>query len=87
VFVAQNASLTDVRWSMSGEIVLMTLVGGLGTVFGPVVGAFVIVAMQQYLAGFGQWVTVIQGVIFVACVLLFRRGLVGEIAHLLKRSL
>src|SRR5689334_12601353 len=87
VFVAQNASLTDVHWSMSGEIVLMTLVGGLGTVFGPVVGAFVIIAMQQYLAGFGQWVTVIQGVIFVSCVLLFRRGLVGEIAHLLKRSL
>jgi branched-chain amino acid transport system permease protein len=72
---------------MSGEIVLMTLVGGLGTVFGPVVGAFVIIAMQQYLAGFGQWVTVIQGVIFVACVLLFRRGLIGEIAHFLKRSL
>src|SRR6201989_1224840 len=87
VFVAQNASLTDVHWSMSGEIVLMTLVGGLGTIFGPVVGAFVIIAMQQYLAGFGQWVTVIQGVIFVACVLLFRRGIVGEIAHLLKRSL
>ncbi len=87
VFVAQNASLTDVHWSMSGEIVLMTLVGGLGTVFGPVVGAFVIIAMQQYLAGFGQWVTVIQGVIFVACVLLFRRGVVGEIAHHLKRSL
>ncbi|TWC07178.1 amino acid/amide ABC transporter membrane protein 2 (HAAT family) [Bradyrhizobium macuxiense] len=87
VFVAQNASLTDVHWSMSGEIVLMTLVGGLGTIFGPVVGAFVIIAMQQYLAGFGQWVTVIQGVIFVSCVLLFRRGLVGELAHLLRRSL
>jgi len=87
VFVAQNASLTDVHWSMSGEIVLMTLVGGLGTVFGPVVGAFIIIAMQQYLAGFGQWVTVIQGVIFVACVLLFRRGIIGEIAHFLKRSL
>ena len=87
VFVAQNASLTDVHWTMSGEIVLMTLVGGLGTIFGPVVGAFIIIAMQQYLAGFGQWVTVIQGVIFVACVLLFRRGLIGEIAHLLKRSL
>ncbi|MGC2779624.1 MAG: branched-chain amino acid ABC transporter permease [Bradyrhizobium sp.] len=87
VFVAQNASLTDVHWSMSGEIVLMTLVGGLGTVFGPVVGAFVIIAMQQYLAGFGQWVTVIQGTIFVACVLTFRRGVVGEIAHLFKRSL
>src|SRR6476661_8152682 len=87
VFVAQNASLTDVHWTMSGEIVLMTLVGGLGTVFGPVVGAFVIIAMQQYLAGFGQWVTVIQGVIFVACVLTFRRGVIGEIAHYLRRSL
>jgi branched-chain amino acid transport system permease protein len=87
VFVAQNASLTDVHWTMSGEIVLMTLVGGLGTVFGPVVGAFVIIAMQQYLAGFGQWFTVIQGVIFVACVLTFRRGMVGEIAHYFKRSL
>ena len=87
VFVAQNASLTDVHWSMSGEIVLMTLVGGLGTIFGPVVGAFVVIAMQQYLAGFGQWVTVIQGVIFVLCVLTFRRGIVGEIAHLFRRSL
>ncbi|MFH0298261.1 branched-chain amino acid ABC transporter permease [Bradyrhizobium sp. 31Argb] len=87
VFVAQNASLTDVHWSMSGEIVLMTLVGGLGTVFGPVVGAFIIIAMQQYLAGYGQWVTVIQGVIFVACVLTFRRGIIGEVARLLRRSL
>jgi len=87
VFVAQNASLTDVHWSMSGEIVLMTLVGGLGTIFGPVVGAFVIIAMQQYLAGFGQWVTVIQGVIFVACVLAFRRGVIGEIAHYLRIKL
>ena len=87
VFVAQNASLTDVHWTMSGEIVLMTLVGGLGTIFGPVVGAFVIIAMQQYLAGFGQWVTVIQGVIFVACVLTFRRGVIGEIAHYFRRSL
>ncbi|WP_441242212.1 branched-chain amino acid ABC transporter permease [Tardiphaga sp. 768_D3_N2_1] len=87
VFVAQNASLTDVHWTMSGEIVLITLVGGLGTLFGPVVGAFVIIAMQQYLAGFGQWVTVIQGVIFVVCVLTFRRGVIGEIAHYFKRSL
>src|ERR1700742_260279 len=87
VFVAQNASLTDVEVGMSGQIVLMTLVGGLGTVFGPVVGAFIIIAMQQYLASFGQWVQVIQGVIFVACVLLFRRGIIGEIAHYLKRSL
>ncbi len=85
--VAQNASLTDVHWSMSGEVVLMTLVGGLGTVFGPVVGAFVVIFMQNYLASYGQWVTVIQGAIFVACVLAFRRGIVGEIAHRLKRSL
>jgi branched-chain amino acid transport system permease protein len=87
VFVAQNASLTDVHWSMSGEVVLMTLVGGLGTIFGPVVGAFAIIAMQQYLAGFGQWVTVIQGSIFVICVLTFRRGVIGEIAHYFRRSL
>jgi branched-chain amino acid transport system permease protein len=82
--VFQLASLTDVHWSMSGEVILMTLVGGLGTVFGPVVGAFIIVAMQNYLAGFGQWVTVIQGAIFVICVLLFRRGIVGEFAHALR---
>jgi len=87
VTVSQNASLTDVRWEMSGEVVLMTLVGGLGTIFGPVLGAFIIIAMQQYLAEFGQWVLVIQGVIFVACVLAFRRGIVGEIAHALRRNL
>src|SRR3569832_1923575 len=87
VFVVQNASLSDVEVGMSGEIVLMTLVGGLGTVYGPVVGAFIIVATQQYLAGFGSWVTVIQGSIFVACVLTFRRGIVGEIAHFFRRSL
>jgi branched-chain amino acid transport system permease protein len=81
--VFQLASLTDVYWTMSGEVVLMTLVGGLGTVFGPVVGAFLIVAMENYLAQFGQWVLVIQGVIFVACVLVFRRGIVGELAHAL----
>jgi branched-chain amino acid transport system permease protein len=56
-------------------------------VFGPVVGAFAVVGMQQYLAGLGPWVTVIQGVIFVLCVLAFRRGIVGEIAHFLRRSL
>jgi branched-chain amino acid transport system permease protein len=82
--VFQLASLTDVDWPMSGEVVLMALVGGLGTVFGPVAGAFVIISMQNYLAQVGQWVTVIQGVVFVACVLLFRRGLVGELAHLLR---
>ena len=82
--VFQLASLTDVHWTMSGEVVLMTLVGGLGTVFGPVAGAVVIIGMQNYLASVGEWVTVIQGVIFVVCVLLFRRGIVGEIAHLLR---
>jgi branched-chain amino acid transport system permease protein len=82
--VFQLASLTDVHWTMSGEVVLMTLVGGLGTVFGPVVGAFVIISMENYLAEFGQWITVIQGVIFVACVLLFRRGIIGEIANALR---
>ena len=85
--VAQNASLTDVSVGMSGEVILMTLVGGLGTIYGPVLGAIIIVAMQNYLAGFGQWVTVIQGVIFVACVLAFRRGIVGEIAHRFGKSL
>lgn len=83
----QIASLTDVHWTMSGEVVLMTLVGGLGTVFGPVVGAFVIVTMQNYLNALDQWVTVIQGAIFVACVLLFRRGVVGEIAAALRIKL
>jgi branched-chain amino acid transport system permease protein len=82
--VVQLASLTDVHWSMSGEVVLMTLVGGLGTIFGPVVGAFVIIYMQNALAEFGQWVTIIQGAIFVVCVLLFRRGIVGELAGLLR---
>ncbi len=81
------ATLTDVHWSMSGEVVLMTLVGGLGTVFGPVVGAAVIVTMQNYLAEMGAWVTVIQGAIFVTVVLAFRRGIVGEIANLLKVKL
>ena len=75
----QIASLTDVHWTMSGEVVLMTLLGGMGTIFGPVVGAFTIIGLENYLAGFGQWVTVITGGIFVVCVLAFRRGIVGEL--------
>ena len=67
--VFQLASLTDVHWTMSGEVVLMTLLGGLGTIFGPVVGAAIIITMQNYLAQLGAWVTVVQGVIFVICVL------------------
>jgi branched-chain amino acid transport system permease protein len=85
--VFQLASLTDVHWTMSGDVLLMTLLGGLGTVFGPVVGAFIVIAMQNYLAPFGQWVLVIQGVIFVICVLLFRRGVVGELARLARVQL
>lgn len=81
------ATLTDVHWSMSGEVVLMSLVGGLGTIFGPMVGAAVIVTMQNYLAEMGAWVTVIQGAIFVLCVMVFRRGLIGEIGNLLKVKL
>ena len=80
--VFQLASLTDVHWSMSGEVVLMTLLGGMGTIFGPVVGAFILIGMENYLAGFGQWVTVITGVIFIFCVLALRRGIVGEIGAL-----
>jgi branched-chain amino acid transport system permease protein len=85
--VFQLASLTDVYWTMSGEVVLMTLLGGLGTLFGPVVGAAIIITMQNYLAQIGAWVTVVQGAIFVICVMAFRRGVVGEIAHWLKKPL
>ena len=85
--VAQNASLSDVSFAASGEVVLMTLVGGMGTFYGPVVGAFIVVSMQNYLAQFGEWVTVIQGAVFVACVLAFRRGVVGELAARAKISL
>jgi branched-chain amino acid transport system permease protein len=85
--VFQLASLTDVHWSMSGEVVLMTLLGGMGTIFGPLVGAAVIVTMQNYLATFGAWVTVIQGTIFVISVLLFREGIVGIVSKWLKRPL
>jgi len=77
--VFQLAALNDVHWTTSGEVVLMTLLGGMGTIFGPVIGAFIIVALENYLAPFGQWVTIITGVIFVICVLAFRRGIVGEL--------
>jgi branched-chain amino acid transport system permease protein len=85
--VFQLASLTDVHWSMSGEVVLMTLVGGMGTLFGPLIGAAVIISMENYLAHLGAWVTIIQGVIFVICVLAFRRGIIGEIANWIKKPL
>jgi branched-chain amino acid transport system permease protein len=80
----QFAALTDVDWTTSGEVVLMTLLGGLGTILGPVAGAFVVVAMENYLAQTGSWVTVIEGLIFVACVLTFRRGIVGVVGPRLR---
>ena len=85
--VFQLASLTDVHWGMSGEVILMTLIGGIGTIFGPVVGAVFFVTLENYLAQLGSWVQVVQGVIFVICVIAFRRGLVGELARVLKRPL
>jgi branched-chain amino acid transport system permease protein len=85
--VYQLAALTDVHWAMSGEAVLMALLGGMGTIFGPVVGAAVIISLQNYLAQLGAWVTVVQGGIFVLCVLTFRRGIVGELGRLVGRGL
>ena len=85
--VFQLASLTDVHWTMSGEVVLMTLLGGMGTIFGPLVGAAVIIGMQNYFASFGAWVTVLQGMIFVISVLLFREGIVGVISRWIKKPL
>jgi branched-chain amino acid transport system permease protein len=84
--VFQSATLSDVHWHRSGAVILMTLLGGLGTPFGPSVGALLVVGLENYLAGAGSWVTVITGVIFMACVLAFRRGIVGEIVALVKRS-
>ena len=72
------ASLTDVAWGMSGEVVLMTLLGGVGTLAGPAVGAFFLRYLHHALAGLGGWVTVLIGLIFMLCVLVFRRGMVGE---------
>jgi branched-chain amino acid transport system permease protein len=85
--VFQLASLTDVHWTMSGEVVLMTLLGGMGTVFGPVVGAFIMIGLEHFLAQLGAWITVVQGAIFVVCVLTFRRGVIGELGRVLRKPL
>lgn len=85
--VLQLASLTDVHWHTSGEVVLMTILGGIGTLWGPVAGAAIVVNLNNYLANFGGWSTIILGVIFVICVLAFRRGIVGEIAHRFNNKL
>ncbi|MCV2881588.1 branched-chain amino acid ABC transporter permease [Actibacterium sp. XHP0104] len=86
--VFQLASLTDAHWHMSGEVVLMTLLGGLGTIPGPAVGAGIIITLQNYLASgpLGAWVPVVLGVIFVICVLAFRRGVVGELREVIRKS-
>ena len=84
--VFQLATLTDVHWHMSGEVVLMTLLGGMGTILGPVVGAGIVVGLQNYLANIGSWSTIATGFIFVVCVLAFRRGVVGEITHFFKNK-
>ena len=83
--VFQLASLADVHWSTSGEVVLMTLLGGLGTSLGPFLGALVVAILETYLSPLGGWVTVIRGSIFVICVLVFRQGLAGELARLSGR--
>jgi len=80
-------TLSDVGATTSGLVVLMVLLGGIGTIFGPVIGALIVVGMQFYLSQFGAWVVVIQGGIFMACVLVFRRGIIGELAHRLKTAL
>lgn len=85
--VFQLASLTDVHWGTSGEVILMTLIGGMGTIFGPIAGAVFLVALENYLAQLGSWVTVTEGIIFVVCVIAFRRGMFGELSRLLKRPL
>jgi branched-chain amino acid transport system permease protein len=84
--VLQFASLSDVHWHRSGEVVLMTLLGGMGTVMGPSVGALLVVTLENYLAEAGSWVTVITGAVFVVCVLAFRRGIVGEVRAVVRRS-
>lgn len=86
--VFQLASLTDAHWHMSGEVILMTLLGGVGTLFGPLVGGTIVVSLQTKLAQspLGDWVSVIIGIIFVICVLSFRSGIVGEIQKMVKKN-
>lgn len=83
--VFQFAALTNAHWQTSGEVILMTLVGGLGTVFGPVVGALTVGALSHELSSFGSWVQVILGTIFVICVMTFRRGIIGELSRVMDR--
>jgi hypothetical protein len=85
--VFQLAPLTDVHWNISGEVILMTLIGGVGRVFGPIAGAPFLTALENYLGQMGSWVTVVAGSNFIVCVLAFRRGIFGELGRVLKRTL
>jgi branched-chain amino acid transport system permease protein len=85
--VTQTASLSDVHWSMSGDVILMVVMGGMTTFLGPILGGFLFAAMLQYLSVLGQWVIVAQGTIFLACVVMFRQGLIGTLARRLRRTL
>jgi branched-chain amino acid transport system permease protein len=84
--VFQSATLSDVHWHRSGGVVLMTLLGGMGTPIGPSVGALLVAGLENYLASYGSWVAVLTGGVFIVCVLAFRRGIVGEVRALVKRS-
>lgn len=84
--IFQFAALTNAHWQTSGEVILMTLVGGLGTIFGPVVGAITVGALSHELSAYGSWVQVILGTIFVVCVMVFRRGIIGELQRLVSRK-
>lgn len=83
--VFQLAALTDVHWHMSGEVILMTLLGGMNSVFGPAIGAVLISALHHYFDALGAWVTILVGLVFILCVLAFRRGIVGQLNHMLLR--
>lgn len=83
--VFRLASLTDVHWHTSGDVILMTLLGGMNSVFGPAIGAVLVSALRHYFDALGAWVTVVVGLVFIFCVLLFRRGVLGEVNHLLAR--
>jgi branched-chain amino acid transport system permease protein len=87
VLVFQIATLIDVHWTTSGDAVLMTLLGGIGSIFGPLAGALAMKATETYLAAFGSWVTVLQGLVFVFCVMAFRDGIVGRLARITGRKL
>jgi len=82
--VYQFATLTDASWPVSGEVILMTLLGGLGTLTGPVFGAAIIILLNDYLAGFGEWALISQGVILLVIIVFFRRGFVGELSALAR---